>query len=122
MTKSQLVKNPRIKKKIKKDVTFKKGPYVRAVCLSVGKSSPRKPNSGKRSTVKVRLISTKKDITVYIPGIGHSVREHSVILVRGGGPKDLPGVNKSVVRGALDDKGVVKRNTARSKYGKSKEK
>lgn len=122
MTRAQLIKKPRVKKIRKNDITFKRGPFVRAVCLSVQKSSPRKPNSGKRSTAKVRLSKSKKDITVYIPGIGHAVREHSVVLVRGGGPKDLPGINKSIVRGALDDKGVIKRTTARSKYGKKKNK
>ena len=93
-------------------------PQKRGVCLSVKTTSPKKPNSNSalRKIARVRL-SNKSEATVYIPGIGHNLQEHSVVLVRGGRVKDLPGVRYHIVRGTLDAAGVAKRNQSRSKYG-----
>ena len=91
-------------------------PQKRGVCLSVKTTSPKKPNSALRKIARVRL-SNKSEATVYIPGIGHNLQEHSVVLVRGGRVKDLPGVRYHIVRGTLDAAGVAKRNQSRSKYG-----
>ena len=93
-----------------------KCPQKRGVCLSVKTTSPKKPNSALRKIARVRL-SNKSEATVYIPGIGHNLQEHSVVLVRGGRVKDLPGVRYHIVRGTLDAAGVAKRNQSRSKYG-----
>ena len=119
MTLNQLIRNPR-KPKISVNKTYKTlidAPHKKGVCIKVFKSNPRKPNSGDRSTARVRLIHNKKVITAYIPGIGHNLREHSVVLVRYKGAKDLPGVSHSIIRGAYDCAGVKNRKTARSKYG-----
>ena len=91
-------------------------PQKRGVCLSVKTTSPKKPNSALRKIARVRL-SNKSEATVYIPGIGHNLQEHSVVLVRGGRVRDLPGVRYHIVRGTLDAAGVAKRNQSRSKYG-----
>ncbi len=91
-------------------------PQKRAVCLSVKTTSPKKPNSALRKIARVRL-SNRSEATVYIPGIGHNLQEHSVVLVRGGRVKDLPGVRYHIVRGTLDAAGVAKRKQSRSKYG-----
>ena len=91
-------------------------PQKRGVCLSVKTATPKKPNSALRKIARVRLVN-KMEGTVYIPGIGHNVQEHSVVLVRGGRVKDLPGVRYHIIRGALDTNGVAKRMQARSKYG-----
>ena len=91
-------------------------PQKRGVCLSVTTTSPKKPNSALRKIARVRLVN-KMEGTVYIPGIGHNLQEHSVVLVRGGRVKDLPGVRYHIIRGALDTNGVAKRMQARSKYG-----
>ena len=91
-------------------------PQKRGVCLSVKTATPKKPNSALRKIARVRLVN-KMEGTVYIPGIGHNLQEHSVVLVRGGRVKDLPGVRYHVIRGALDTNGVAKRMQARSKYG-----
>ncbi|MBQ3494768.1 MAG: 30S ribosomal protein S12 [Clostridia bacterium] len=91
-------------------------PQKRGVCLSVKTTSPKKPNSALRKIARVRL-SNGTEGTCYIPGIGHNLQEHSVVLVRGGRVKDLPGVRYHIVRGALDASGVAKRNQSRSKYG-----
>lgn len=91
-------------------------PQKRGVCLSVTTTTPKKPNSALRKIARVRL-SNKSEATVYIPGIGHNLQEHSVVLVRGGRVKDLPGVRYHIVRGTLDAAGVAKRNQSRSKYG-----
>ena len=96
-------------------------PQKRAVCLQVKTTTPKKPNSALRKVARVRF-SNKQEGTVYIPGIGHNLQEHSVVLVRGGRVKDLPGVRYHVVRGALDTAGVAKRMQARSKYGAKKPK
>ena len=91
-------------------------PQKRGVCLSVKTTSPKKPNSALRKIARVRL-SNKREATCYIPGIGHNLQEHSVVLVRGGRVRDLPGVRYHIVRGSLDTAGVAKRNQSRSKYG-----
>ena len=91
-------------------------PQKRGVCLSVKTATPKKPNSALRKIARVRLVN-KLEGTVYIPGIGHNLQEHSVVLVRGGRVKDLPGVRYHIIRGALDTNGVAKRMQSRSKYG-----
>lgn len=93
-----------------------KCPQKRGVCLSVTTTTPKKPNSAVRKIARVRLVNGMEG-TVYIPGIGHSLQEHSVVLIRGGRVKDLPGVRYHIIRGTLDTAGVAKRNQARSKYG-----
>ncbi len=99
----------------------KKGhPFLRGVCLKVTTQTPKKPNSALRKIAKVRL-SNGKEVTAYIPGIGHDLQEHSVVLVRGGRVKDLPGVRYHVVRGVYDTSGVEGRKTSRSKYGTKKQ-
>ncbi|HKL16788.1 MAG TPA: 30S ribosomal protein S12 [Patescibacteria group bacterium] len=105
----------RVRKKIRKG-----HPFLRGVCLKVTTQSPKKPNSALRKIAKVRL-SNGKEITAYIPGIGHDLQEHSVVLVRGGRVKDLPGVRYHVVRGVYDANGVQDRKTSRSKYGAKKQ-
>ena len=96
-------------------------PQKRGVCLSVTTTSPKKPNSALRKIARVRL-SNKMEGTVYIPGIGHNLQEHSVVLIRGGRVKDLPGVRYHIVRGTLDTAGVKDRKQASSKYGAKKPK
>jgi small subunit ribosomal protein S12 len=91
-------------------------PQRRGVCTRVYTSSPKKPNSALRKIARVRL-SNNIEVTAYIPGVGHNLQEHSIVLVRGGRVKDLPGVRYHIVRGALDCNGVDKRLTSRSKYG-----
>ncbi len=91
-------------------------PQKRGVCLSVTTTSPKKPNSAMRKIARVRL-SNKMEGTVYIPGEGHNLQEHSVVLIRGGRVKDLPGVRYHIIRGTLDTAGVKDRKQARSKYG-----
>ncbi len=91
-------------------------PQKRGVCLSVSTTSPKKPNSALRKIARVRL-TNKQEGTVYIPGEGHNLNEHSSVLIRGGRVRDLPGVRYHIIRGALDTAGVAKRKQARSKYG-----
>jgi len=91
-------------------------PQKRGVCLSVTTTTPKKPNSAVRKIARVRLVNGMEG-TVYIPGIGHSLQEHSVVLIRGGRVKDLPGVRYHIVRGTLDTTGVANRKQSRSKYG-----
>ena len=100
---------------------MEKCPQKRGVCLSVTTTTPKKPNSAVRKIARVRLVNGMEG-TVYIPGIGHNLQEHSVVLVRGGRVKDLPGVRYHIIRGTLDTAGVAKRNQARSKYGAKKPK
>ena len=95
---------------------LKGAPQKRGVCTRVYTSTPKKPNSALRKVARVRL-TTGIEVTAYIPGIGHNLQEHSVVLVRGGRVKDLPGVRYHIVRGALDSAGVQNRNRSRSKYG-----
>ena len=91
-------------------------PQKRGVCLSVTTTTPKKPNSAVRKIARVRLVNGMEG-TVYIPGVGHSLQEHSVVLIRGGRVKDLPGVRYHIIRGVLDTAGVAKRMQGRSKYG-----
>ena len=119
---NQLIRQGR-EKQVKKSQTpmMEKCPQKRGVCLSVTTTTPKKPNSAVRKIARVRLVNGMEG-TVYIPGIGHSLQEHSVVLVRGGRVKDLPGVRYHIIRGTLDTTGVAKRNQARSKYGAKKPK
>ena len=97
------------------------GPFKRGVCVKVGTVTPRKPNSALRKIARVRL-TNGMEVTAYIPGIGHNIQEHSVVMIRGGRVKDLPGVRYHVVRGVLDAGGVEGRKQERSKYGTKREK
>ncbi len=114
---NQLVRHRRKRKR-----TFSKAPVLdrcpqkRGVCLQVRTMTPKKPNSALRKIARVRL-SNSKEVTVYIPGEGHSLQEHSIVLVRGGRVRDLPGVRYQVIRGTLDSTGVDGRKQARSRYG-----
>lgn len=101
---------------LKKKETDLSAPQKRGVCTRVGTMTPKKPNSALRKYARVRL-SNRVEVTAYIPGIGHNLQEHSVVLVRGGRVKDLPGVRYHIVRGALDTAGVNDRAQGRSKYG-----
>ncbi|HON57686.1 MAG TPA: 30S ribosomal protein S12 [bacterium] len=114
---NQLLKKGR-KDKVKRKLSkaLKEYPQRRGVCLRVYTTTPKKPNSALRKVARVRLTSGV-EVTAYIPGEGHSLQEHSVVLVRGGRVKDLPGVRYHIVRGALDATGVEKRKKGRSKYG-----
>ena len=120
-TLSQLVRKRRKSKLTKKDTpALQVCPQRRGVCVRVYTSTPKKPNSALRKVARVRL-TNGIEVTSYIPGIGHNLQEHSVVLIRGGRVKDLPGVRYHVVRGALDTLGVDERKQARSKYGVKKE-
>ena len=101
---------------LEKKQTDAKSPQKRGVCTRVGTRTPKKPNSALRKFARVRL-SNGKDIDAYIPGEGHNLQEHSVVLIRGGRVKDLPGVRYHIIRGTLDTAGVKDRMQARSKYG-----
>ncbi len=119
---NQLVRKGRKRIKKKTNTPALKGaPQKRGVCTRVYTSTPKKPNSALRKVARVRL-TTGIEITAYIPGIGHNLQEHSVVLVRGGRVKDLPGVRYHVVRGTLDTLGVDDRRQGRSKYGSKKPK
>jgi len=104
----------------KRLVTYHSSPFKKGVCLQVKTQTPRKPNSALRKVARVRL-SNGRELTAYIPGEGHSLQEHSVVLVRGGRVKDLPGIKFTIVRGKYDLMGVEKRKTSRSIYGRKKE-
>jgi small subunit ribosomal protein S12 len=114
---NQLIRKGR-KDKVKKPKAplLEKCPHKRGVCLQVKTQTPKKPNSALRKIARVRL-SSGKEITAYIPGEGHNLQEHSIVLVRGGRVRDLPGVRYHVVRGTLDTMGVDDRKQGRSKYG-----
>lgn len=101
---------------IKKRPTDQSSPQKRGVCTSVRTMTPKKPNSALRKVARVRL-TNGIEVSAYIPGIGHNLQEHSVVLIRGGRVKDLPGVRYHIIRGTLDTAGVAKRNQSRSKYG-----
>ena len=101
---------------LKKKATDISAPQKRGVCTSVKTSTPKKPNSALRKIARVRL-TNMTEVTAYIPGIGHNLQEHSVVLIRGGRVKDLPGVRYHIVRGTLDTAGVNNRKQSRSKYG-----
>ncbi len=96
-------------------------PQKRGVCTAVRTSTPKKPNSAMRKIARVKL-TNGNEVTAYIPGIGHNLQEHSVVLIRGGRVKDLPGVRYHIIRGTLDAQGVANRMQARSKYGAKKPK
>ena len=133
---NQLIRRPRRNKRVKskapalqytwnaltmRPVPLPKGsPFKRGVCLKVTTMTPKKPNSALRKIARVRL-SNKFEVTSYIPGEGHNLQEHSIVLVRGGRVKDLPGVRYHIVRGTLDTAGVANRKKSRSKYGTKKE-
>ena len=104
---------------LERRVTSTRNPFKRGVCVQVKTMTPKKPNSALRKVARVRL-SNRKEITAYIQGEGHNLQEHSVVLVRGGRVRDLPGVKYHIVRGALDTAGVVGRTSSRSKYGTRK--
>jgi small subunit ribosomal protein S12 len=130
---NQLVRKgrARVKKKIKKPALHRvystierrhkkvPGPFKRGVCLQVKTMPPKKPNSALRKVARVRL-SNRQEVTAYIPGEGHNLAEHSIVLVRGGRVRDLPGVKYTIVRGVYDTAGVEGRKTQRSKYGAKK--
>ncbi len=101
---------------LKKKSTDISSPQKRGVCTNVRTTSPKKPNSALRKIARVRL-TNGMEVTAYIPGIGHNLQEHSVVLIRGGRVKDLPGVRYHIIRGTLDTAGVANRNQSRSKYG-----
>lgn len=131
----QLIKKPR--KKIRKSSKMKAltfsfnvlrnrptkhpSPFKRGICVKVFTVTPKKPNSALRKVARVRL-SNGREVTAYIPGEGHNLQEHSIVLLRGGRVKDLPGVRYHIVRGALDTAGVENRKQARSRYGAKREK
>ena len=117
---NQLVRKPRKRKVTKSGVpALQACPQRRGVCTRVYTTTPKKPNSALRKVARVRLTSGT-EVTAYIPGVGHNLQEHSVVLIRGGRVKDLPGVRYHVVRGALDTLGVSERKKGRSKYGAKK--
>jgi small subunit ribosomal protein S12 len=114
---NQLVRKPRLKVKKKNNVpALQACPQRRGVCTRVYTTTPKKPNSAMRKVARVRLTNSF-EVTSYIGGEGHNLQEHSVVLIRGGRVKDLPGVRYHTVRGALDTSGVAKRRQGRSKYG-----
>ncbi|MDX5080579.1 30S ribosomal protein S12 [Lactobacillus paragasseri] len=104
---------------MKKKMNYNPAPQMRSVATRVGTMTPKKPNSALRKYARVRL-SNLIEVTAYIPGIGHNLQEHSVVLIRGGRVKDLPGVRYHIIRGALDTAGVDGRKQGRSKYGAKK--
>ncbi len=119
---NQLIKKGREAKEFKsKTPIMNECPQKRGVCISVSTASPKKPNSAVRKIARVRL-SNGMEGTVYIPGEGHNLQEHSVVLIRGGRVRDLPGVRYHIIRGTLDAAGVAKRKQGRSKYGAKKPK
>ncbi len=118
----QLVRKGRKDKTMgKKTIGLQGSPQRRGVCTRVYTTTPKKPNSALRKVARVRL-TTSYEVTAYIPGEGHNLQEHSMVLVRGGRVKDLPGVRYKIIRGALDTQGVKDRKQARSRYGAKKEK
>lgn len=130
---NQLVRKPRVRKKtkagapalrvsfntVKRKPNFGLSPLKRGVCLQVKTMTPTKPNSALRKVARVRL-SNRKEVTAYIPGEGHNLQEHSIVLLRGGRVKDLPGIKYTIVRGHYDLAGVNNRRTSRSRYGTRK--
>ncbi len=117
---NQLVRKPRKRNRSKSNTPLLEGcPQKRGVCLQVKTVTPKKPNSALRKVARVRL-SNGKEVTAYIPGEGHNLQEHSIVLVRGGRVRDLPGVRYKIVRGVLDTLGVEDRRQARSRYGAKK--
>src|SRR6202166_5210921 len=118
---NQLIRKPRQDKEVRNTVPALQGnPQKRGVCTRVSATTPKKPNSALRKVARVRL-TNGIEVTIYIPGAGHNLQEHSIVLISGGRVKDLPGVRYKVIRGALDAAGVRERNQARSRYGAKKE-
>jgi small subunit ribosomal protein S12 len=118
---NQLIAQGREPQKTRNKVPALQGcPQKRGVCTRVYTTTPKKPNSALRKVCRVRL-TNQMEVTAYIPGIGHNLQEHSIVLVRGGRVKDLPGVRYKIVRGALDASGVANRKQARSRYGAKKD-
>ncbi len=114
---AQLVRRGRHRTRHKtKSPALSGSPQRRGVCIQVKTTTPKKPNSALRKIARVRL-TTGKEVTSYIPGIGHNLQEHSVVLIRGGRVRDLPGIRYHIIRGTLDAAGVVDRRRGRSKYG-----
>ena len=121
-TVNQLVRKGRKRPRVReKAPALEQSPQKRGVCLRVYTTTPKKPNSALRKVARVRL-SNGQEIISYIPGEGHNLQEHSVVLVRGGRVKDLPGVRYHIIRGILDTAGVNERNQSRSKYGAKRKK
>ncbi len=119
---NQLVRKGRKSSKAKtKTPALKANPQKRGVCTAVRTSTPKKPNSALRKIARVKLVNGM-EVTAYIPGIGHNLQEHSIVLIKGGRVRDLPGVRYKIIRGALDTAGVDDRRQARSKYGAKKPK
>ncbi len=117
---NQLVRKKRkVQRRVTKAPVLDSCPQKRGVCLQVKTMTPKKPNSALRKISRVRL-SNRKEVTVYIPGEGHTLQEHSIVLVRGGRVRDLPGVRYQVIRGKLDCMGVDGRKQSRSRYGQKK--
>jgi small subunit ribosomal protein S12 len=114
---AQLVKNGRHKVTVKtKSPALRACPQKRGVCVRVYTTTPKKPNSALRKVARVRLMNAM-EVTAYIPGVGHNLQEHSIVMIRGGRVKDLPGVRYHIIRGTLDSMGVADRRRSRSKYG-----
>jgi small subunit ribosomal protein S12 len=121
-TNNQLIRKPRRTSKRKsKSIVLAQCPQKKGVCLQVKTQTPKKPNSALRKVARVRL-TNKKEVSVYIPGEGHTLQEHSIVLIRGGRVRDLPGVRYHVIRGPQDCLGVEGRKQQRSKYGAKKAK
>jgi len=121
-TVNQLVRKGREKiGKKRKTPALQENPLKRGVCVRVYTTTPKKPNSALRKVARVRL-TNGAEVTAYIPGIGHNLQEHSIVLLRGGRVKDLPGVRYKIVRGAIDTSGVEDRRSSRSRYGAKKAK
>ncbi len=119
---NQLIKRQRVRPKIRSKVpALERSPQKRGVCTKVYTTTPKKPNSALRKVARVRL-SNGHEVICYIPGEGHNLQEHSVVLIRGGRVKDLPGVRYHILRGNLDTQGVTARKQQRSKYGAKKPK
>jgi len=118
----QLIRKGRTTAKNKsKSIALESSPCKRGVCIKVYTTTPKKPNSALRKVAKVRL-TNKQEVIAYIPGEGHNLQEHSIVMIRGGRVKDLPGVRYHIIRGTLDTSGVQNRNQSRSKYGTKKPK
>lgn len=119
---NQLVRKGRTQKKYKsKSPALERSPQKRGVCTRVFTTTPKKPNSALRKVARVRL-TNNIEVTAYIPGVGHNLQEHSIVIIRGGRVKDLPGVRYHIIRGTLDCEGVADRKKSRSRYGAKKPK
>ena len=119
---NQLVRKPRKDKRVKTKAPAMKGcPQVRGVCVKVYTTTPKKPNSAIRKVARVKLVNGF-EVIAYIPGEGHNLQEHSVVMLRGGRVPDLPGVRYHIIRGVLDTQGIKDRKVRRSKYGTKKDK